>query len=136
MTAKCLSTDQQRRIIRQADFSLPEYWQVQSNTVEQFPVQANSREYNDIIALFNQTMTNQYTQIVRLDRIQNKPWFMQYNSYRNFSSKQHTERKLFHGCPQQTAPLIINSFFNRSFAGINGSFRSLFFPSALIMLSF
>ena len=70
-------------------------------------------------------MANKYRGIIRIDRIQNKPWFMQYNSYKSFSSQQDTERQLFHGCPQQSALLIMNSFFNRSFAGVNGQLNFL-----------
>jgi len=120
MTETCKNNPQQRKIIRHADFELPQYWEVQSRNVEQFPVSVNSAEYKEIVTLFNQAMANKYTEIRRIDRIQNKPWYMQYNSYKSFSPKKDTERKLFHGCPQRSATLIIHSFFNRSFAGING----------------
>jgi poly [ADP-ribose] polymerase 7/11/12/13 len=125
MTETCTSSQTQRQIIRHADFDLPQYWQVQSENVAQFQVQANSDEYNGIRALFDKTMVNQYTEILSINRIQNKPWYMQYNSYKSFSSKKDKEKKLFHGCPQQSAQLIMHSFFNRSFAGINGLFNSL-----------
>ncbi|UJR25097.1 hypothetical protein I4U23_006458 [Adineta vaga] len=120
MTEKCLNRVQERSIIRQGDFAFPNNWQVQSTNVDQFPLPILSDEFKQIHNLFNTKMASKYSEIVRIDRIQNIPWFMQYNSYRNFSSKKHTEKKLFHGCPQQTVPLIVNSFFNRSFAGING----------------
>ncbi|CAF1230748.1 unnamed protein product [Adineta ricciae] len=120
MTEKCLSTNRERPIVRQTDFTFPKDWHVQIHNVQQFSLPTNSDEFKSILRLFNKTMTKKYTEIVRIDRIQNKQWYMQYNSYRNFSPKKHTERKLFHGCSQQTTSLIINSFFNRSFAGING----------------
>lgn len=112
-------------VIRNADFHLPEYWEVQLDNIKRFQVRADSKEYKEICALFDQTMTGQYRAIIRIERIQNKPWYMQYNSYRSFSPKKNTEKRLFHGCPQQPAELIIHSFFNRSFAGINGTYINL-----------
>ncbi|CAF1430186.1 unnamed protein product, partial [Adineta steineri] len=120
-TETCKSNQQQRNIIRHAEFILPQYWEVQSENVQKFLVQSSSIEYKEMRALFDKTMVNQYIEIIRIERIQNKPWYIQYNSYKSFSSKKDTEKQLFHGCPQQSADLIINSFFNRSFAGINGT---------------
>jgi hypothetical protein len=125
MTETCTNTQTQRQVIRHADFNLPEHWVVQSENVTQFKVQIDSTEYQEIRALFDKTMANKYAEILRINRIQNKPWYMQYNSYKSFSPKKDTERKLFHGCPQDSARLIIHSFFNRSFAGINGLFYLL-----------
>lgn len=125
MMESCATKQIQHRVIRDADFHPPEYWEVQLDNVKRFPVQVDSKEYNEICILFDKTMTGQYMAIIRIERIQNKPWYMQYNSYRSFSPKKNTERRLFHGCPQQSAELIIHSFFNRSFAGINGTFTVL-----------
>ncbi|CAF3244916.1 unnamed protein product [Rotaria socialis] len=117
----CEKAQLQRKIIRNHGFDLPPYWAVQTENIAQFPVDENSTEYNEIRALFDTTMTNNYTVMHRIERIQNKQWYMQYNSYKSFSPKKNTEKKLFHGCPKESAQLIINSFFNRSFAGINGT---------------
>ncbi|CAF0990647.1 unnamed protein product [Rotaria sordida] len=117
----CVNSQLQRPIIRHDGFDLPEYWQVQKESIAQFSVQENSIEYKEIRALFDKTMINKYTTLLRIDRIQNKQWYMQYNSYKSFSPKKNTEKKLFHGCPKDSAELIINSFFNRSFTGINGT---------------
>ncbi|CAF4464247.1 unnamed protein product [Rotaria socialis] len=117
----CEKAQIQRKIIRNHGFDLPPYWAVQTENIAQFPVDENSTEYNEIRALFDTTMTNNYTVMHRIERIQNKQWYMQYNSYKSFSPKKNTEKKLFHGCPKESAQLIINSFFNRSFAGINGT---------------
>lgn len=122
MMETCETKQIQRRVIRHADFHLPEYWDVQMDNVKRFSVKIDSDEFRGIHALFDKTMAGMYMTIIRIERIQNKPWYMQYNSYKSFSSKKDTERKLFHGCPQQSADLIIHSFFNRSFAGINGNF--------------
>jgi hypothetical protein len=125
MIETCVTKQIQRQVIRHADFNLPKHWQVQSNNVSQFEVKIDSDEFREICTLFDKTMTNKYAEIIRIDRIQNKQWYMQYNSYKNFSPKKDTEKNLFHGCPQNSTQLIINSFFNRSFAGINGLFHSL-----------
>lgn len=125
MTETCSKDQTQRQVIRHADFNLPEHWEVQSDTIAQFPVKTDSPEYQQIRALFDQTMSTKYTEILHIDRIQNKQWYMQYSSYKSFSPKQQTERMLFHGCPRHLAQLIIHSFFNRSFAGVNGLFHSL-----------
>lgn len=125
MTETCINKQTQRQVIRHGDFKLPEHWEVQSENVTQFEVQVNSTEYQAIRTLFDKTMANRYAEILHIYRIQNKQWYMQYNSYKSFSPKKDTEKQLFHGCPSDSATLIINSFFNRSFAGINGLFRLL-----------
>ncbi|CAF4946239.1 unnamed protein product [Rotaria sp. Silwood1] len=119
MTEMCVNNGQKRPVFRYADFDLPEHWDIQSENIAQFPLQVNSTEYNEVRALFDKTMAKQYSEIVRIDRIRNKQWYMQYNFYKTFSSKKNTEKKLFHGCSQEVASLIINTFFNRSFSGIN-----------------
>ena len=120
MTEIHASDLKQRRVIRQSAVDLPSNWEIQVDSVAQLLVRVNSPEYKQIIALFDTTIQNNYTEIVHLYRIQSKQWYMQYNTYKQFSSKKKTERRLFHGCPEETAQLIVNSFFNRSFAGING----------------
>ena len=119
-TETCVSNQKQREISRHTAVDLPPHWDVQTEHVAKFEVQIDSTEYNEVLALFNQTIATNCAKILRIERIQNKQWYVQYNSYKNFSPRQNTERKLFHGCPQRSAELIINSFFNRSFAGVNG----------------
>ncbi|CAF1094066.1 unnamed protein product [Rotaria sordida] len=116
----CVNTQQQREIIRHGDVRVPSYWELQIKNVERFSLNDTLDEYKDVRALFDKTMAQKYTTIIRIERIQNKQWYTQYNSYKSFSSKEDTEKKLFHGCPQESVNLIINSFFNRSFAGVNG----------------
>lgn len=120
MTETCARNLKKRQVMRQTAAGIPSTWQIQAESVAQFSVKTDSLECKGILALFNQTMANKYTEIVHLYRIQNKKWYMQYNTYKQFSQKMNTERKLFHGCDKKSAQLIINSFFNRSFAGING----------------
>jgi hypothetical protein len=40
-----------------------------------------------------------------------------------------TEKRLYHGCPEQAANSIIEDCFNRSFAGVNGRFHVCSLPS-------
>ena len=108
------------KAIRRSVLDQPSHWEVQKNSIAQVPVKVDSPEYKKILALFDKTMANKYTDIVHLYRIQNKQWHMHYNIHKRFSSKRNTERRLFHGCEEESVQLIINSFFNRSFAGING----------------
>ncbi|CAF4968283.1 unnamed protein product, partial [Rotaria magnacalcarata] len=117
----CINSQQQRLITRHVDHGLPPHWQLQTENVARFSLDENSDEYKDARGVFNKTMSNKYDTILRIERIQNKQWYTQYNSYKSFSSKKDTERKLFHGCRQESIDLIINSFFNRSFAGVNGT---------------
>ena len=72
-------------------------------------------------------MRGSYNQIIRIERIQNERWYMQYLAHRqDFLTrlKMDTEQRLFHGCPEQAASSIIEGCFNRSYAGINGEFCS------------
>jgi hypothetical protein len=62
-------------------------------------------------------------QVIRLERIQNERWFMQYLAHaRDFKKRlnEDTEKRLYHGCPETAAGAIIQDCFNRSFAGVNG----------------
>ncbi|CAF4331298.1 unnamed protein product, partial [Rotaria sordida] len=117
----CTNSQQQRQIIRRANVGLPSHWNLQTENVARFSLDENSNEYQTILSLFDKTMTNKYTAILLIERIQNKQWYTQYNSYKSFSLKKDAEKKLFHGCRQESVDLIINSFFNRSFAGVNGT---------------
>ena len=121
----CQNTGEERHVKRHVTTIFPSNWVGQKEDTDKFSVDKDAPEYKSIRALFDKTMSGKYTGIVRIDRIQNKQWYTQYNSYKSFSSQQDTERQLFHGCPQSSAKLIIRSFFNRSFAGANGLFNSL-----------
>lgn len=128
---RCLSNTMTRKVDRLKAEGVPKYWGPQSENVAVIPVTLNSDEYNEIKKLFNEGMNGKLTTIVRIDRIQNKQWHAQYMTFKKFFPKPETETRMFHGCGKDSAKLIINSFFNRSFAGVNGlSFliflRSLF----------
>ncbi|CAF1477889.1 unnamed protein product, partial [Rotaria sordida] len=63
------------------------------------------------------------TKIIRIERIQNEAWYIQYLAHsREFQTRinEINEKRLYHGCPEASANKIIESWFNRSFAGVNG----------------
>ena len=69
-------------------------------------------------------MKGKNTQIIRIERIQNERWYMQYLAHRKEFKKRlgvDTEKRLYHGCPEAPANSIIQDCFNRSFAGVNGT---------------
>ena len=73
-------------------------------------------------------MAGQRTQIIQIDRIQNERWYSQYLAHSRDFHKRHnadSEKRLYHGCPETAANLIIEDCFNRSFAGKNGEFLFL-----------
>jgi hypothetical protein len=90
-----------------------------------FIVPKNTEEYNIGINKFDEAMKRKYTEIIKLERIQNERWHMQYIAHwKDFKKRlnQDTEKRLYHGCLESAANYIINDYFNRSFAGVNGIF--------------
>lgn len=102
---------------------LPNYWTQSEDGQLRFQVPVGSKEYTDICTNFNVTMSGKYQQILMIERIQNKHWYLQYiihsDAFRE-KLKTDTEKRLFHGCSEESSAQIINSFFNRSFAGRHG----------------
>ncbi|UJR30282.1 hypothetical protein I4U23_017820 [Adineta vaga] len=65
-----------------------------------------------------------YTKIVRIERIQNEQWYLQYFAHSEGFKKrlhQNTEKILYHGCPEIAANSIIKKCFDRNFSGVNGT---------------
>lgn len=88
-----------------------------------FELLNTSDEYKSILANFDQAMKGKYTQIIRIERIQNERWYIQYLAHsHNFKTRLNTdtERSLYHGCPEHAINSILEDCFNRSFAGVNG----------------
>jgi hypothetical protein len=106
------------------DYQLPSTWKRSDDDDQlRFIVSKNTDEYNSIIRKFDEQMKGYYTEIVKLERIQNERWYMQYIAHRKDFKKRlgmDTEKRLYHGCPEIPADSIINDCFNRSFAGVNG----------------
>ena len=87
-------------------------------------VESKGEEYRKIVEQFNESMKGKYKEIIEIERIQNERWFAQYLAHaKDFEKRlqKNTEKRLFHGCPEQAAIAIIEDCFNRSFAGVNGS---------------
>ena len=82
-------------------------------------------------------MKGKYTQIVRIERIQNERWYIQYLAHRHqFYTRlnAHTERRLYHGCPESAANSIPAECFNRSLAGVNGNRKSILVCWSLVFV--
>ena len=82
-----------------------------------------TEEYRSISKDFDKAMKSHYSRIVKIERIQNERWYIQYLAHRRDFKKRlkhDTEKRLYHGCPESAADSIIKDCFNRSFAGVNG----------------
>jgi hypothetical protein len=94
-----------------------------------FILSCETKEYKSIVTKFNEAMTGKYTEILSIERIQNETWYMQYLTH-NLAFKARlsmdTEQRLYHGSTKEAADDIVKSWFNRSFAGVNGTY-SVFF---------
>ncbi|CAF1359103.1 unnamed protein product [Adineta steineri] len=102
---------------------LPSTWIQSTENKVRVIVSINTNEYKSIVTNFDQAMKGKYTQVIQIERIQNERWYMQYLAHcRDFRKrlKIDTEKRLYHGCPEKAADLIIGDCFNRSFAGVNG----------------
>ncbi|CAF1433138.1 unnamed protein product [Adineta ricciae] len=103
---------------------LPSNWTQSADNSLRCLVPFNTQEYNSIANDFDQTMNGRYTSILRIERIQNVRWFVQYFAHsREFNKRlnENTERRLYHGCSHSAADSIIQDCFNRSFAGTHGA---------------
>lgn len=88
---------------------------------------AQSKEYKDVKALFESSLPSPSPTIVNIERIQNPLLYSQYVTRKKamdlHNPKGHqNERRLFHGCPQDVTEKISHLGFNRSFAGKNGKY--------------
>jgi hypothetical protein len=105
------------------DYHIPSTWQNSKEDQMRLIVPKNTDEYKSIIKTFDEGMRGKYKEIIKLERIQNERWYMQYMAHsKDFKKRlnEDTEIRLYHGCPDQAADLIIHDCFNRSFAGVNG----------------
>lgn len=94
---------------------MPATWTPPQGDELRFSVSPGTNEYTDIQKTFDATMAGHYQKIIMIERIQNKPWYMQYAIHRDaFREKLNadTEKRLFHGCSEDSANKIIKSWFN------------------------
>ena len=112
-------------------FKIPSTWKRSGTDYQmRFIVPKDTDEYHSIIDKFDEQMKGNYAEIVKLERIQNETWYMQYMAHwKSFKKRlnEDTEKRLYHGCPDTSTDPIIQDCFNRSFAGVNG--KCLFFIS-------
>ncbi|CAF1475066.1 unnamed protein product [Rotaria sp. Silwood1] len=118
-------------------YQRPTTWETLTENKIRFKLSNTADEYQSIVTNFNLSMKGKYTQIIRIERIQNERWYIQYlahsQSFKRILDKD-TEKRLYHGCPQEAADKIVKSCFNRSFAGVNGKFMSHLVRFILITL--
>ena len=106
------------------DFQIPSTWTTLKTNQIKYIIPSHTDEYKSIISEFDKTMKRIYKDIVRLERIQNERWYMQYMAHwKDFKQRlnKDTEKLLYHGCSELSANLIVKECFNRSFAGVNGT---------------
>lgn len=106
-----------------SDHQVPATWEKSAENKKRILLQPNSDEFKSVSQNFLQSIRNQCSTILRIERIQNERWYIQYSiHHQDFQRRLNadTERRLFHGCPQATADAIIETGFNRSYAGKNG----------------
>jgi hypothetical protein len=121
------------------NYKLPTTWEKSRKNKIRFELSNTADEYKSIVTNFNGPMKGKYTKIIRIERIQNERWYIQYLAHsQNFKTRidRDTEKCLYHGCAEQAANAIIEDCFNRSFAGVNGKFRSRLVPFILVALLF
>ncbi|CAF1061968.1 unnamed protein product [Didymodactylos carnosus] len=106
--------------------ALPNTWDMENdNDRKRIPLKFTSKEYVQVLKQFDDAnMKGKYTEIRRIERIQNERWFLQYSAHRGefkqrFNDSSY-EKSLFHGCTDVTVNSIINQNFNRAYAGVNG----------------
>lgn len=103
---------------------IPSTWNRSKDGQFKFIVPKDTDEYSSIIDKFDEAMAGKYSEIVKLERIQNERWYMQYMAHRKDFYKrlnEDTEKRLYHGCLDTSTDPIIQDCFNRSYAGVNGT---------------
>ncbi|CAF3031427.1 unnamed protein product [Rotaria sp. Silwood2] len=106
------------------EFQLPAIWQISKENKIRLIVSKDTDEYKSIFKRFDEAMKKEYKKIIKIERIQNERWFMQYMAHWTDFKKRFnkdTEKYLYHGCQEEAANLIIVDCFNRSFAGVHGT---------------
>ncbi|XP_036417757.1 poly(ADP-ribose) polymerase family member 14-related sequence 1 isoform X2 [Colossoma macropomum] len=108
-----------------ADDSLPQEWDIMAATelFKEFPLQANSNEYKDVLSHFRKTCPN--NNVLKISRIQNPGMWKKYQHNKHImeikNGHKNNERRLFHGTREDSMKHINHSGFNRSYAGMNAA---------------
>lgn len=113
---------------------IPSTWEKSNERKLRFHLSKTSDEYKTLATNFAKAMPETCTEIIRIERIQNARWYIQYLVHsQQFQMRlnSNTERQLYHGCPELAVNSILDDCFNRSFAGVNGMSVSLTFEQSL-----
>ena len=105
------------------NFQVPSIWEKSKERKLRLQLSNTSDEYKTLVTNFDKAMKGKYTEVVRIERIQNARWYIQYLVHSHqFQMRLNTnsERQLYHGCPESAVNPILDDCFNRSFAGVNG----------------
>ncbi|CAF3512537.1 unnamed protein product, partial [Rotaria sp. Silwood2] len=97
-----------------------ENWSIPASTLIQVPEESD--EFRRVAADFD----GKASSIVRIDRIENAIWLMQYLNQKQIVDARlgydETEKLLFHGCPYAAAEQILQQAFDHSRIGRNGTY--------------
>ncbi|XP_077083641.1 protein mono-ADP-ribosyltransferase PARP14-like [Siphateles boraxobius] len=115
-----------KRLENLPDFSLPIYWDNmnQSDLLKVIALDQKSMEYRAVKADFKKTVTKT---VLKIERIQNMNLRRLYEGRkkelenRNGASVGAGEKMLYHGTSEASCSSIMNSNFNRNFAGQNAT---------------
>ncbi|KAM4697941.1 protein mono-ADP-ribosyltransferase PARP14 [Rhinophrynus dorsalis] len=102
---------------------LPSHWdQMPNEQVKVVALQPGTAEYNDVQGQFMKTCQRR---IIQIERIQNKPLWMNYQikkqSLDTKKGSTSNEKQLFHGTDPNTIKNVNHNGFNRSYAGRNAA---------------
>ncbi|KAM3590312.1 uncharacterized protein V6R79_007435 [Siganus canaliculatus] len=115
-----------KRLENLSDFTLPLYWDnmAAGENMKLFPLHSSSPEYKTVKEAFKRTVTQT---VLKIERIQNIHLRRSYEAQKKrISDKNRTEGGafemfLYHGTTQDNCTSIMNTGFNRRFAGQNAT---------------
>ncbi|CAK6978810.1 protein mono-ADP-ribosyltransferase PARP14-like [Scomber scombrus] len=106
------------------DFTPPLYWDNMANDLMVVALQPSSAEYQTVNDAFKQTVTKT---VIKIERLQNvhlrRAYELQKKHISDKNGQTHgaVEKLLYHGTTQDNCTSIIETGFNRSFAGQNAT---------------
>ncbi|CAF3464752.1 unnamed protein product [Rotaria sp. Silwood2] len=106
------------------DDKVPSTWELAAGNSFRFIISYKLDEYKTIADEFYRAMKGKIKKILQIERIQNERWYFQYLAHKKDFFKRlnkDTEKRLYHGCPNNAVDSIIDDCFNRSFAGLHGT---------------
>ena len=109
--------------------SLPSTWKVMQSPwqdVEMVDIKSGAPEFDEIVDLFYATCSRGEWRIVKIQRVQNLPQFLLYETHKRTIEARNrphgaNEKRLFHGTEKSTISKINRNAFNRSYCGKNAT---------------